>query len=371
MRTTHKHARAFANVLLSAIVSPVFLISSCTNGQTAPKPSGKATPTAAKRPSALRLKLHAFPDVTMGAPMAYTVMLPPKWSAKGKVEWQPVGEALFPQQIFEITSPQKGRISYEPPVTFSYMEASGMGSQGVPAPANFPEWLVQTVAKTNPKVRNVRLVSSRRDTKAEAFLKKIERDTGGSGGMEREVWTIVMDYNEGGIRRREEASVTYVRFAPYNSPNMNSQLWSISHSGSYSAPANQFATQRGLLVNVASTLRPTPQWFIQSQSVIAEMSRQRTAKNWEIIRQRGQKIDQLSDADYAKYKKSMSGSDNAHRQRINTINETDDFRDSNGDIVNLPMHYQHVFSDGKGNYVLSNSSQDKPGALWKPIRPMK
>jgi hypothetical protein len=79
----------------------------------------------------------------------------------------------------------------------------------------------------------------------------------------------------------------------------------------------------------------------------------------------------MSDTDYAKYKKDMSSGDAAQRTRINSIKETDDFRDTNGNIVNLPMHYNHVFSDGKGNYVLSNNSQDKPGTLWKPIRPMK
>jgi hypothetical protein len=299
------------------------------------------------------------------------VLLPINWSAKGKIGWQPVGEVPFPQQMIEITSPQGGRISFEPPTTFSYMEGPGLPSQGVPPPANFPQWLAQAVAQTNPKISNVKLVSSRRDAKTEALGKKLDRATGGSGGMEREVHIIVMDYNEGKVRRRTELTVTYVRFAPYFSQNLNSQLWNISPLGSISAPVNQFAAQRQSLINVANTVRPTPQWHIQSQAVIAEMSRQRTANNWEIIKERGRQISQLSDADYAKYKKDMSGGDAAQRQRINSIYETDDFKDTNGNIVNLPMHYSHVFSDGKGNYVLSNNSQDKPGSQWKPIRPIK
>ncbi len=367
---------SFVSPLPVATILPALLISIFTDAKSAPKPSARSSKSNAqvaspKRPNVLRLKRQSIPDVTMGIPAAYTVMLPPKWSAKGKIEWKPVGEVPFPQQMIEITSPQKGTINFEPMMTFNYMEGPGIPSQGVPPPLNFPQWLTQTIARADPKISNLKLVSSRRDAKAEAFLKRIERDTGGSRDMEREVWVIVLDYHEGGVQRRGEINVTYVRFPPYFSQNLNSQMWSISPGASISAPANQFATHRLLLLNVANTLRPTPQWHIQSQAAIAEMSRRRTANNWEIIKERGQKIGGVSDAEYAKYKKDISGGDRAQRQRINGIYETDDFKDTNGNIVNLPMHYHHVFSDGKGNYVLSNNSQDKPGGLWKPIKPIK
>ena len=376
MSAFHHHSKTFVNLLFPATISAVLLTSSCTDTPPAPKApaktnGGTAQPAGSMSSGVLRLKRHAFPDVTMGTPEAYTVLLPDNWSAEGKIEWRPVGEVPFPQQMIEITSPQNGRIIFSPLMTFSYMEGPGMESQGVPPPADFPQWFVQSLAQANPKVSNVQLVSSRRDAKSEAFLAKVERDTGGLGGMEREVYVLVWEYDEGEIRRREEANVTFVRFAPYESANLNSQLWSISHTGSISAPAQQFAAQRLSLLNVGGTLRPTPQWHTQSQAVIAEMSRRRAANNWEIIKERGRQISQVSDADYAKYKRDMSGGDAAQRTRINGIYETDDFKDTNGDIVNLPMHYHHVFSDGKGNYVLSNNSHDKPGELWEPIQPIK
>jgi hypothetical protein len=380
MKTDRNYPSAFAKLLLSASILSTLLMPIGATAKPASKPTAKAlAKTGARKaqsarpkaPGVLRLKQHAFPDVTMGMPVAYTVLLPAKWSAQGKIEWQPVGEVPFPQQIIEISSPQKGRISFEPMMTFSYMEGPDIPSQGVPPPTDFPQWLVQALAQTNPKISNVKLVKSSRDAKAEALLKKMDTSTGGVGGMQQEIHIIVLDYDEENITRRGEVNATYVRYAPNYSANLNSQMWSISPGTSISAPANQFAAHRTALLNVANTLRPTPQWHIQSQAVIAEMSRRRTANNWEIIKARGRQISQLSDADYAKYKKDMSGSDEAQRKRINGIYETDDFKDTNGNIVNLPMHYNHVFSDGKGNYVLSNNSQDKPGALWKPIRPIK
>ena len=80
---------------------------------------------------------------------------------------------------------------------------------------------------------------------------------------------------------------------------------------------------------------------------------------------------QLSDADYARYKQSTSSSNGAQRDRINAIYETSDYRDADGQVVNLPMHYKNVFSDGNGSYVLSDDSRDKPGELWKTLEPIK
>jgi hypothetical protein len=328
--------------------------------------------TIQQAPGVLRLKRHDFPDATMGAPAAYTALMPDDWSAQGQIEWQPVGELPFPQLKIEITSPQKGRIRYLPQMTISYMESPTTGRQGIPPPQDFPTWIAEAIAQRNLNLSNVKLVNSHRNTEMEKFQEGIDRATRAvTNGMQREVHVIVVEYDEDGIRRREEMNLTYVRFQPFNGINgFNSQTWSIFNGGSICAPAEQFDAQRTTLLNVASTIRPTPQWYTHSQAIIADNSRKRAERVWESIRERGRQINQISDADYTKYKTDMHSGEE-QRKRINGIYETDDFKDSDGSVVNLPMHYQHVFSDGKGHYVLSNNSQDKPGELWTPIEPAK
>lgn len=372
MKTLHPNSRSLALCLLLGTTSAGLLKTPDAKAKPSarPKAVAKANP-APGAPSTLRLKRHAFADVSMGILAAYTVMLPPGWSASGKVEWRPVGQVPFPQQIIEVTSPRQGRITLQPLSTFTYTESDLMGRQGVPAPQNIVQWLLEIAPKVDPNVRNVKLVRSSRDGKAEAWLKRMDTATGGGQGMQREIHSIVMEYDERSVRRREEVQITYVRFAPYVSNGLSSQTWSLAAGLSISAPVSTFAAQKPALINVARTLGPTPQWHTQSQAAIAEMSRQRAANNWEIIKARGRQISQLSDAQYEKYKRETRSSDAAQRARINGIYETDDFKDTNGNIVNLPMHYNHVFSDGKGNYVLSNNSRDKPGSSWKSIRPMK
>ncbi len=160
---------------------------------------------------------------------------------------------------------------------------------------------------------------------------------------------------------------------PIDNVNIFAQTWAIYTTYQISAPADTFDAQKQELYAAAGSVRATPQWFMQSQALLAELSRIRTEARWAAIRKRGEEINKrFSDAEYKQYREKFSAtSDSSQRTRINSIYETDDFRDTNGDIVNLPMHYQHVYSDGKGNYVLTNNTQNKPGELWNEIQTIK
>jgi len=342
----------------------------------APKPAPPNVNAGANAPPVMRLKLHAFPDVSMGGATAYTVMLPDGWNSQGKIEWSG-GELSYPQPTFEITSPEGGRIRFIPAITLSYTEVNPVPGfdpippQGVPAPQNFPQWLVSAKSQTNAHVSNVTLVDSKRLTQVEQQHKEFQAGIGArDDGMQREVWQVTLEYDEAGARRREDAIMMYVRYPPNINQNLSSQMWSVFTTYIISAPKDKFEALKPQLYTIASSVRPTPQWWTQSQALLAELSRMRIENRAAEIRRRGQMLNQMSDADYQKYRQNFS-SDSAQRDRINTIYETSDYRDTTGQIVNLPMHYHHVFSDGKGNYVLSNNSQDKPGELWTPIEPMK
>lgn len=57
-----------------------------------------------------------------------------------------------------------------------------------------------------------------------------------------------------------------------------------------------------------------------------------------------------------------------------TILETEDFRDRNGETVRLSSHYNHVYSNGQGEYILSNDPSSHPavelGQDWQAITPI-
>jgi hypothetical protein len=49
--------------------------------------------------------------------------------------------------------------------------------------------------------------------------------------------------------------------------------------------------------------------------------------------------------------------DRSHRNFINAIREVEDYRTPGGDAtVQLPSHYSHVYSNGNGDYLMTNDS---------------
>lgn len=333
--------------------------------------AGQAAEPPTPLPPVLRVKLHTFPDVSMGGVVSHSVVLPEGWTSSGQTEWSG-GELSYPQNRFDIVSPEGGRIRFIPALTLSHTEMSNgtVLPQSVPPPRDFPRWVAAAKQQTRPPVSNVVLIDGRRQPKIEEMHAKLQRDGGiPDNGMEREVYVVAMEYDEAGVRRRDEALMLYVRYAPIVNQNLRSQMWSVFTTFVVSAPKDKFEAAKAQLYTIAGAVRPTPQWWTQSQALLAELSRIRMEARWNAIRRRGEQIHQMSDADYARYRKSFS--DGAQRDRINAIYETDDFKDTNGRIVHLPMHYKNVFSDGQGNYVLSNDTRDKPGESWNAIQPMK
>lgn len=57
-----------------------------------------------------------------------------------------------------------------------------------------------------------------------------------------------------------------------------------------------------------------------------------------------------------------------------TILETEDFRDRNGETVRLSSHFNHVYSNGQGEYILRNDPMNHPavelGGDWQAITPV-
>ncbi len=324
----------------------------------------------------MRLTRHEIRDVTMGI-VSHTAALPDGWKMDGKVEWSQ-GDMSYPQIRYDLLSPGGGRVRTFPMVAFSYTEMNPvpgfdpMPPQGTPAPEDFPNWLLQTVEQRDPRFTQMRLLESHRDEKIEASLDEIDRNTNANTqGMQREVLVMTCEYLEEGKPRKEYDIMVYTRLAPIINENIRSQTWTFYPMCMLSAPTDSFDKELPALQQAALSVKPTPQWFLASQKLIAELSRLRAEERWRAIQERGKQLNRINDDDYRTYKQSMAASDEAQRGRIQSIYETEDFRDTSGAVVNLPIHYKHVFSDGNGNYMLTNNSLDKPGETWKEIERMK
>ena len=130
------------------------------------------------------------------------------------------------------------------------------------------------------------------------------------------------------------------------------------------------AAEARLDASVAS-LRTIPEWFTQQQLVLMDITRRNHAIGMEEIRKRGEHYSRMSDESFAAWKRSVAIGDKQQNDRINTIRGVDDFRATDALPVKLPIHYKHYYGDGKGNYLMTNSTLDRPGSEWTPLEPIE
>jgi hypothetical protein len=330
-----------------------------------PKPhrapsDGKAV-VDANAAATVRLKRVSFPDVSMGGVPAYTMLIPEAWTAEGKIEWPPVDNP-YPQPSIRIKGTGGEKITMIPVQHFGYVESANMAPQGTPPPPDIGQWLVETIRRTNPAVSDVKLVSNRRHPEAEANARK-----GLNPGIGISIHTVTITYEEEGVGMKEEINFGFSRYAPVVTQYIRTDNWSLFVYGCAAAPEESFERLKPQVYAYANTFAPLPRWWNQMMQARQEIINLRSDRIAGEIRRRGQFYSDMSDRQHAAFMSRTRSDDEIQRKRIQGIYEVQDYRDPDGSRVELPFHYKHVFSDGKGNYVMSNT-YEKPGEGFQEIQ---
>lgn len=345
----------------------------------APAPAARPTPTAAPAPAAtptaasdigtLSLKRVVLHDINMGGVVAHTLLIPSDWKLEGHIEWATDGSHTW-QNNFKVSGPQHEQIAAIPTLTFQYTESrgGGMAPIGVPAPRELGKWIVERVKQKNQAVSEVALREDKRDPAAEAALVEKQRAMGvNAPGMTTEIHLVTITYLQDGVRMRQEIQAHKTLIPPLVNQNIWSQTWLLFTPLMISAPEADFERKRPQLLAIAGTRRMVPQWWNQMMQLRSDLLRIKAENiNAEIAR-RGRMYDQMSDDQFAAWKRSDAQDNKTQRQRIQGIYEVQDYQDRDGSAVELPFHHKHVFSDGQGNYVLTNDYNTKPGASFEEI----
>ncbi len=345
-----------------------------------PPPPQPAPPAASAQPAAadnkpVKVKLVKFHDVSMDGVVSHTMLIPEGWTAEGFIEW--TGEPDYtPENKIIVKGPDGAKIYLSPSLPFLYTVMNNIPGMpqippaGTPPPQDLGVWLAQYLQERNPKIANVKLISDVRNAKFEAMIQQMDKDAGGNlKDLRQTVHAITITYDFEGMKIKQEINVTYVLFPPMINQNLRSDMWMLQFMPSYAAKEDKFDQVKPKLEAIQSTMQPVAKWWVQMFKLRSEIMRVRAEQRMDEIRRRGKMYDQMSDAEFAKYKESMKGSDQGQKDRVDTIYERQEYADTDGSVVTLPIHYNHIFSDGNGNYVMSNNSFDKPGELWTEIKP--
>ena len=158
---------------------------------------------------------------------------------------------------------------------------------------------------------------------------------------------------------------------PVQGAGLVSILWTAGFDVAWRAPTERFESMRPVFQMIHRSLRPDPRWSLQSSELITRMMRQQTQNMIDEFNARAREYKKpLSDQQMSEFRQKNASDDEAQRTRINAIGETHDYADKDGTRVNVPIHYQSVFGDGSGNYVLTNNSY-QPGGDFSELKPWK
>lgn len=334
-----------------------------------PNPNPDRAPGPA--PDTLRLKREYLHDVAMGGVISHHLLIPSDWNLEGQVQWSNDKTPIW-QYNFKITGPEGEKVSLIPTWVFSYLQAknSNLPTQGIPPPQNLAAWLVEYIRQNNHEIQNVQLINSQWDSMAEQAWNDNARAVGMvQQGPPLEFHQIDLSYLKDGVLMHEEISISYARLTPIDNINIYSQTWMLFINRIIAAPEATFAQKKPLLLSILGNVKMVPKWWNQMMQVRSAIIQKNFEEGMAEIRRRARMYEEMSDAQFAAWKRYSDSQDEIQRKRIQMINEVEDFRDVDGSRVELTIHHKYVFSDGQGNYILTNDYNNRPGGNYQEIHP--
>ncbi|MGB5740325.1 MAG: hypothetical protein WBM54_13315, partial [Woeseia sp.] len=152
--------------------------------------------------------------------------------------------------------------------------------------------------------------------------------------------------------------------------------WDLRDAISLRAPADTLDAQMPVLLAIVNSLRQTPEYsrkLLELQTRISQGNHEAAMRTIETYRQ-------ISQASYNAHQEVNAGIMNSYQQLnasqdrgqadfVNYIHDQQDYVDPavNGNVT-LPASYERVYSNGKGEYVLTNDAAFEPGADWSAIQ---
>lgn len=340
----------------------------------------KAAAAAAGGPNTLTFSRVEVRDIHMENRVSHTMYVPEGWTFKGQTHWSE-GQIIYPQQTIDVRSPDGYAVNFTPALYLGYSEMdpnfvmqlkqNGLWDprqhqerSGIPPPTDIGQFMVNFLQRNNPGVSDVRLVDQRRDRETEDAIRKL---AGGGNIPIPQVHVVNIEYKRNGVVIREEINLQYLTMPPLRAAGT---LWqyTIVPTAIVSGPAEGFAANKPLLYSIARSLQSTPNWDYCKQNVLMEIQNARHQANmqqiqqWgEAIRKAGQEYSKMTEAHLKNWKERQKVDDEQQRDRINRIYDLYTVTDPEGNRINVPLGYPHVYKTNDGKFIASKNQLQRPG----------
>lgn len=361
----------------------------------------------------LILTQHTFNDPGSANIPSHTVLVPKGWKADGGAFWpHPQLFRIHPTQRVTVTGPDGRFVMVSP--TFAAtdifpspeMQRSGFRrppegnvENGLPIrymPADAKQWEAWVkkhgVETPFPKATNIQLdpvkpvpeltklalkqIEPIRNQQALENKRNAELGIAMRSFSDTAVYSTRCTYEDGG-RKWEQVWVWGVGVIGQDSQVGRQVWWSMEPVTTFRAPAGELQDAMPLLMTIANSVRMTPEWAGMKAQHLAKMEQidreafiKRSVAHAQFSQDMRNIIDQT-------WKDKQEAQDAAHARFIHAIRETGNYvvPNSKSPPIQLPSHFNHVWTNEQGGIILSNDANFKPGTgtteTWKQMERAK
>lgn len=360
---------------------------------------------------------------------SHTMLVPKGWTFQGQAFWAgPEGFRVLPSPMFSAEAADGTSVSLAPSLSFKDIRPTQMGAQfgmqavstgqfsnGYPGgampqtPQEWQQWLTHLIQQGNPEYRNVRVELpqpepelSRTLQQQIAPLKPMYDELNGqsqqlnqSGGLQMSFFLSADAFGfdvtfERNGQPMEGAVLLGVTFFGNQSQLGVDATWALQPMMAFTAPRGKLRERMPMLMAVATSLRPTEPWQQMLTDHIAKMNkidRDHAAKMADINANHAREMARISreghqqrmadmDSNMESWQRRQDVEGEGQRKFINALTGVEEYTTPGSDTsVTLPIGYDRVYTNGAGDYLLTNNALYDPatdpgvnGQTWNPMQ---
>ncbi|MEM9881907.1 MAG: hypothetical protein AAF800_03185 [Planctomycetota bacterium] len=368
----------------------------------------QTTPAAASAGTPTVFKKHAVTDPGMHNQPAFTMLVPEDWAIEGGMI-RP-GNQYFANTVFmnlKLAAPDGRAVQFLPTMSFEFsarqpapnFSPTRSGNFYYPLPESPGTWLMEVAnAQPDPDVTHLRLVSEepeptmtkqlRQQSAAMYQIAQQQNQTGAQLGMQTafdtQATVVKLRYAEKGVELEEQVLVGWQYYIRSVNGQLDGGNWAITTMISLRGPVGSDYMNDPEMATVFRTLRPDPKWQAEMNRHYAEMARiqrrgqEQRQRDWQRHNAKMQQIRQeTSDIIATGHANREAIRDAGHQRQVDAVREVTPFDVGDGTQVEIPNHYENVYTDGAGRFVLTNDLNYNPNrdlnlsGSWDPIQPAR
>ena len=378
-----------------------------------PTPGKTQSESSAKPKSTIRLRKHTFKDPKLNNMPSHTILVPDGWTATGGAFWFPDAYfKLMPSQEIKVASPEG--VSVQIDATFTARDTlpprgsgmarprEGTSEDGFPVlymPGDLEAWkslvLKRVLPDAHPKATNLRVADVQIIPDLTQMLHRelasekaqIAQDNRMTQQMDMvssvDAWALGFEcyFTEGGKEYEEFRMSVVVARTNEGSFIGKTTMWNQVRGIALTAPKGQLEAELPLLMSVMGSLQETEPWMRNRAQLMASINKishqvamnnlKESAKRSQIMSAANSEANSISRAGY---RSRNASSDRSHQGTMNAINETEFYSvPGSSTQVQLPSGYSNVYSNGAGEYFLTNDAlfnptKDLEGGSWTAMK---